>query len=75
MTRLHHHHHSGGALAAEAGSGRALAVSPRLVEERLSVDTVPVCSLHGGGAASVLVEVSLWDGHEIDGAAPIERSH
>lgn len=68
----HHHHHSGGPLAAKARSGRTLAVSPRLVQEGLSINVVPVGSLHGGGAASIsTIHMCFWDRHEIDRAASV----
>lgn len=69
---LHHHHHSRCTLAAETGSGGALAMGPGFMQERLSVNVIPVCSLHGCCTASVgVVGASLGEGHEIDGAAPV----
>lgn len=73
---LHHHHHSRCTLAAETGTGGALAVGPGLVQEGLTINVVPVCSLHCCGAASVrIVGANLGQGHEVDGAATVKRTH
>lgn len=57
IRHLHHHHHPRGSLAAETRSGRALALSPGLVQEWLAIDIVPVSTFHGRRAVSVPVVV------------------